>query len=331
MPSTIWIDNRKNNWNRLDVLLRQVESAGVRSLPSANLRELGLLYRQAASDLSAVRSEAAPGPLEQYLNRLVSRAHNFVYAGRRTSLAGLWRFFAHGYPRLLRRLSGYVALATGIFVFGALLSSLLIALHPERGPMLLGPAMMDKINHHQMWTDSILSSEPQASSAIATNNIAVCFYTFAGGLLAGLGTLWFLFFNGLEIGLVATVCAQHGMSLSLWSFVAAHGALELPSIMLAGAAGLRLGAGILFPGMLRRRESVALAGQEAVQLVSGTIPLLLVAGCLEAFLDPGHAPMALKFSLCAVLFTGLCWWLGEGGRVLADAGERAKAASSHSP
>ena len=96
MLSNYWIDHRKNNWNRLDALLRQAETSGVRSLPSGDLRELGLLYRQAAADLSAVRSEAAPGPLEHYLNRLVSRAHNFVYTGRRVSLGGLWRFFAHG-------------------------------------------------------------------------------------------------------------------------------------------------------------------------------------------------------------------------------------------
>src|SRR5579875_3849790 len=182
--------------------------------------------------------------------------------------------------------------------------------------MVLGPTMMDKINRHQMWTDSILSSEPQAYSKIATNNVAVCFYTFAGGILFGLGSLWFLFFNGLEIGLVATVCAQHGMSLSLWSFVAAHGALEIPSIMLAGAAGLRLGAGILFPGQLRRRESLAKAGAEAVQLVSATIPLLIIAGSFEGFLSPVHGYVALKCAVGAVLFTGLVLWWGEGGRKL---------------
>ena len=114
MLSNAWLDHRKDNWNRLDVLLRQAEASGVRSLPAGELRELGLLYRQAAADLSAVRSEAATGPLEQYLNRLVSRAHNFVYAGRRMSLGGVWRFFAHSYPRLLRRLYGYVPLATGM-------------------------------------------------------------------------------------------------------------------------------------------------------------------------------------------------------------------------
>jgi hypothetical protein len=84
--------------------------------------------------------------------------------------------------------------------------------------------------------------------------------------------------------------------------------------MLAGAAGLRLAAGILFPGMLRRKDALALAGLEAVQLVAGTIPLLTIAGTLEAFLSPTHAPNALKFGVGALLFAGLCLWLGEGGR-----------------
>jgi uncharacterized membrane protein SpoIIM required for sporulation len=173
---------------------------------------------------------------------------------------------------------------------------------------------MEGIRQHHLWMDSILSVKPQASSAIMTNNIGVCFAAFAGGITAGLGTIYLLFFNGLMLGTIATVCARYHLSLSLWSFVAAHGALELPSIMLAGAAGLRLAAGMLFPGMLRRRDALALAGLEAVQLVAGTIPLLVIAGTLEAFLSPTHAPNALKFSVGALLFAGLCLWLGEGGR-----------------
>lgn len=286
----------------------------MRSLARADLRELGLLYRQAAADLSAVRADHSSRTLEQYLNRLVGRAHNYVYSGRKVTPATLWRFFAYGYPRLLRRLSGYVVLATAITVVTAALGVFVTLVRPDFGAAFLGPEKMDGIRQHHLWMDSLLSIKPQASSAIMTNNISVCFVTFAGGILCGIGTLLLLFNNGLMLGIVATVCAQHHLSLSLWSFIAAHGALELPSIMLAGAAGLRLGAGILFPGVMRRREAMAQAGLESVQLVAGTIPLLIVAGTLEAFLSPTHAPAALKFAVGAVLFTALCLWLGEGGR-----------------
>ncbi len=314
MISNLWIDSRKDNWNRLDALLHQVEAHGVKSLPAADLRELGLLYRQTAADLSAARADRSSRSLERYLNRLVGRAHNFVYSGRRISTASLWQFFAHGYPRLLRRLSGYVLLATTITIFAAGLGAVTTLVRPRFGVMMLGADRVADLDKHKMWTESVLSAKPQTSSFIMTNNITVCFLAFAGGITAGLFTIFELFNNGLMLGAIAMVCAQHRMALSLWSFIAAHGALELPSIMLAGAAGLRLGAGILFPGMLSRRDALALAGSEAVQLLSGTIPLLIIAGTLEAFLSPTHAPVALKFAVGAVLFTGLVLWLSEGGR-----------------
>ena len=309
---------RKDNWNRLDSLLRQVETSGVRSLPPSDLRDLGLLYRQAAADLSAVRADRTSRSLEHYLNRLVGRAHNFVYSGKRITPMTLWQFFAYGYPRLLRRLSGYALAATLVIVFSGALGALITIVRPDFGTqyfvMHYGPDNYDNLDKHIMWTDSILSVKPFVSSRLMTNNIMVCFVTFAGGITAGLWTLFSLFNNGFMLGVVAAVCARHHMSLSLWSFVAAHGALELPSIMLAGAAGLRLGAGILFPGLLSRRDALAQAGADAVQLIAGTIPLLIIAGTLEAFLSPTHAPIALKFSVGAILFTGLVLWLGEGGR-----------------
>src|ERR1700749_1536475 len=87
MISNLWLDLRKDNWNRLDALLRQVEGHGLRSLSQPDLRDLGLLYRQAAADLSAVRADRSSRTLEQYLNKLVARPHNFVYPGPRTSFA----------------------------------------------------------------------------------------------------------------------------------------------------------------------------------------------------------------------------------------------------
>jgi uncharacterized membrane protein SpoIIM required for sporulation len=297
MISNLWIDSRKHNWNRLDALVHQVETTGVKALSPAKLRDLGLLYRQAAADLSAIRADPSSRALAQYLNRLVSRAHNYVYSGPHVTIATVWQFFAHGYPRLFRRLSGYVLAATLISVFAGLLGALIVMVRPDFGVMFLGADRVADLDRHKMWTESVLSIKPEAASGIMTNNISVCFVTFAGGITAGLFTLYSLFNNGLMLGAIAVVCHQHHMALSLWSFVAAHGALEIPSIMIAGAAGLRLAAGL-----------------ESVQLLSGTIPLLIIAGSLEAFLSPTHVPIALKFAVGAALFTGLILWLTEGGR-----------------
>src|ERR1700758_1913340 len=118
MISNRWIEQRKNSWSRLDALTHQVESSGIGSLSGGELREFGLLYRQVAADLSAVRSDRASSTLEEYLNQLLSRVHNRIYSGRKSSLRSVGRFMAYEYPRIFRRLFPYVAVSLLIFLAG---------------------------------------------------------------------------------------------------------------------------------------------------------------------------------------------------------------------
>jgi uncharacterized membrane protein SpoIIM required for sporulation len=106
------------------------------------------------------------------------------------------------------------------------------------------------------------------------------------------------------------------MALQLWSFVAPHGVLELPAIFIAGGAGLEIARGLLFPGMLPRKDSLAKAGSRAAKLLLGTIPLLIVAGLIEGFFSPSGAPYQLKFLLAAVLFVALIAYLNMGRQAL---------------
>lgn len=320
MISNRWIEQRQNSWARLDALARQVESTGLRALSGAELREFGLLYRQIAVDLSAVRSDRASNTLEEYLNQLLSRAHHRIYSGRKAGFGTIGGFMLRDYPRIFRRLAPYVLTSFLIFLVGAALGTLLTLARPDFMRLFLGPQMIATIDRHEMWTHSLVSMKPQASSAILTNNISVSFMAFVGGIFAGLGTLYLMFFNGLEMGVITTACARAHMALDLFSFVASHGALELPSIFIAGGAGLRLGAGLLFPGMLSRRDSLVRAAQESIRLLAGVVPLLVVAGFLEAFLSPSGAPRGVKFALCALLLTILGLWLsGNRGAVGAHA------------
>lgn len=318
MISNRWIEQRQSSWSRLEALTRQVESQGLRALPGPELREFGLLYRQIAADLSAMRTDRASGTLEDYLNSLLSRAHNRIYSGRRMGFGTMGRFMAREYPRIFRRLFRYVLVSFAVFVFGLGLGALLTLARPEFMHMLLGPQMVATIERHEMWTQSIVSMKPQASSAIMTNNIGVSFMTFVGGITGGLLTLYLMFFNGVEIATVLTACAQAHMTVNLLSFMAAHGALELPSIFIAGGAGLRLAAGLLFPGALSRRDSLTLGAREAIRLLAGVVPLLFIAGVLEAFLSPSGAPVGAKFAIGAVLLLALAFWLVEGGREKSD-------------
>jgi uncharacterized membrane protein SpoIIM required for sporulation len=146
-----------------------------------------------------------------------------------------------------------------------------------------------------------------------TNNLAVCFTTFAFGITAGIGTIWEMFNNGMLIGVIGAATWQAGMALQLWSFVAAHGVLELPAIFISGGAGLEIARGMLFPGLLPRRESLALAGGRAARLMMGTIPILIIAGIIEGFVSPSAIATPLKFLLAAVLFAALATYLWLAG------------------
>jgi uncharacterized membrane protein SpoIIM required for sporulation len=244
-----------------------------------------------------------------HVNQLLARAHHIIYSGRKTNLLTLFRFLRDDYPLIFQRQVRFVAVSLTILLAGALLGVVITTARPEFMRHFLPPHILASLERHEMWTESIVGIAPLATSAIMTNNLSVSFVAFATGIFFGLGAFYAMLFNGLLLGVIAVACHQYGMSIGLWSFVDGHGSLELPAIIIAGGAGLRLGYAMLFPGVLRWKDSVARGGVEAAQLVSGIIPMLVVAGCLEGFFSPSRAPVALKFALGGALFTLLLLWL----------------------
>ena len=307
--SNLWIHKRRPHWDRLALLLAQAGNGGLGQLSRAELEELALLYRQVAADLSVLRRDATARSYTEHVNELLTRAHHIIYSGRKTSARSLFRFLRDDYPAIFQRQLPFVLASLLISVAWGLFGAALTSARPDFMRHFVGPAMIATMERHEMWTKSVVSMAPTASSYIMTNNLSVSFATFAGGVAFGLGTFFYLYVNGMMLGVIGAACHQYAMSLALWSFVAPHGALELPSIVIAGGAGLRLGYSMLFPGSLRWRESVAQGGMEATRLVSGIIPLLVLAGLLEGFFSPSHAPVWLKFTVGGLLFSLLLLWL----------------------
>ena len=309
MISARWLEKRRPHWLRLEQLVALSGRGSIASLKSTELQELALLYRQSASDLATVREDASSKQLAVYLNQLLGRAHNLIYMGRRANRRGIWTFYKDIYPAIFRETFPDTFAAFVLFLAAAFAGVLMGLADPSFTRHFLGPQMVDSIERHEMWTHSIVTVKPMASSAILTNNISVALSTFALGITAGIGTVWMMLLNGLLMGVVGVACWREGMSLPLWSFVAAHGVLELPAIFIAGGAGLGVAKGLLFPGSLPRRESLVRAGGQSVRLLLGTIPMLLVAGVVEGFVSPSDLPYQLKFLLAAALATMLALYL----------------------
>jgi uncharacterized membrane protein SpoIIM required for sporulation len=135
------------------------------------------------------------------------------------------------------------------------------------------------------------------------NNIGVAFQCFAGGLFAGLGSLFFLAYNGAFGGAIAGYLTERGMAPTFYSFVATHSAFELTAIVLSGAAGLRIGHSLLAPGRLTRRQALVHATQDSAIILYGIVAMLIVAAGIEAFWSSAQwLPHPVKYGVAA-----MCW------------------------
>lgn len=303
-----WIARRELFWKRQDALLRQVEKKGIKSLRSDDIRELASLYRSVAADLARARTQKAGNIIIHNLQVLTTRGYNQIYQGsRRQEWQALVDFYRWGLPSVVQQNAGYIALATSLFLLGAIVAWWYAWQDPTFISLIVPENLIRKVrDEHQLWMGSIVGVEPLASTSIMMNNLSVSFGAVAGGITAGIYTVFLLVFNGLSIGAVATLVGQNNLAYPFWAFVFPHGSLELPAIFFAGGAGLLIARAILFPGKYRRIDALKLYGNRAVQLVFGIVPMLVIAGTIEGFFSPSPlVPEPLKYLVGVGLFAFL--------------------------
>ncbi len=293
-----WIARREVNWQRLDALLRQIEKKGLKSLRAAEIRELASLYRSVAADLARARTQQIGNTLIQSLQSLTTRAYTQIYQGsRRQEWQAILKFYSWGLPSVVQKAFVYIATATALFLLGGLVAWWYSWQNPSFMPLIVPESLITKVrDEHKLWMGSIVGVEPLASSGIMINNLSVSFGAVAGGITAGAYTAYLMVFNGLLIGAVGTLVGQNNLAYPFWAFVFPHGSLELPAIFFAGGAGFLLARAILFPGKYRRGDALKFYGSQAVQLVFGIVPMLIIAGIIEGFFSPNPSiPDVIKY------------------------------------
>jgi uncharacterized membrane protein SpoIIM required for sporulation len=316
MDLTQFVQERQSDWERLDQLIKQAGQA-LHHMGKVDLRDLGALYRQASSDLARAQTAGVDPDIVEYLNNLVIRAHGIIYRPEQTRLKVMGAFFAREFPALVRQEWRPILLALLVGVLPALWCILMATLDPGFVEAVIPPGLRERLDKGELWVYRINPIKPLASSAIMTNNIAVTFTLFGLGIAFGAGTLWGLVYNGIHFGSLAVLVNQTHMAREFWAFVVPHGVLEIPAIFIGGGAGLILGAALLFPGDLARKDALIKRGRVAVRLVLGCVPVLVVAGAIEAFfspLPPSTVPVGVKFLVGAALFALLSLYLLMAGR-----------------
>lgn len=318
MEERAFINSSRETWDRLAASVERARSHGVTSLAAAHVRELHEDYRRAAADLAYAQTHYANTRVERYLNDLVGQAHAELYGASPRSISGIWDYIARGYPRLVRSHARTVLLAA-LLLFGAgalgyLLAHINYPLARIFIPEGLREGVGDTIVQGGQVGDIAAAIAPLLTAGITANNIQVSLLAFAGGMTFGTVTTYALVFNGLMLGALAGVFARAGQSFYFWTLIVPHGSLELPAIVLAGASGLILAKALISPGDLPRSAAVRAVSPQAVQIVLGVIPMLVIAGIIEGFFTPSSVDPVLKLVFGAVMTILLLVYLLAAGR-----------------
>jgi len=320
--------------DRFAELVDRVTRRGLRALKDDELLEFGRFYRMALSELSYAQRHGLDPERTAYLNALAGRAYGYIYVTRSSSWAGVVSFFREGLPRTFRRNIRFFAASAALFLGTALLAALATALDRrlvEAAFPVFGEMAREIAGRHRGGPDWLPAEvRPLVSSLVMTNNLQVSFLAFAGGVFAGAGTVYVLVANGLILGAIGTEVFRAGVAYPFWGFVLPHGVLELPAVMICGAAGLMLGWSLISPGLYTRATALRLAGREAVKLLMGAAALLVPAGIIEGLFSPSRVPEPIKYAAAAVIFAGLVWYLSLGAARPATAAPSASVQGSGS-
>ena len=270
-------------------------------------------YRRICQQLALAQERGYSSHLVDSLHLLAMRGHQQLYRHRSQLGAQLIEFIVAGFPRLVRSEWRLVAIATAVFFGSLVLMGMLVYGFPDLVYSVVSPA---DVGDMEAMYDPAARRIGQAADRGSSedwmmfgyyimHNIGIGFQTFAGGLVFGLGSVFFLFFNGLMIGAVAGHLTLVGYGETFWSFVVGHGAFELTAITLSGAAGLKLGWALLAPGSLSRGEALRAAAKTSVRLIAGVIIFLLIAAFIEAYWSSMSWPAPLTKYLVGVALWAL--------------------------
>jgi uncharacterized membrane protein SpoIIM required for sporulation len=322
-----FVERRRPRWDELEALVGTAKGSVTR-LDPASVRRLGSGYRQAAADLAQARRRFPTDPVTTHLESLVGRARPLVYSSV-TERGSVAHFATTGYWRRVRE-RPRILLLSALVLFGPMLvMGVWSHGHPAEATRVAKVSAMTSNLGERPPRDADTQKETDGgvnaglSGFIFTNNARVALLAFAGGMTAGIFTLYSLAFNGLVIGLVFGLSIKGGYGDSVWRLIIPHGVLELSLIVSSGAAGLRLGWALLRPGHRTRAEALGTEGRASVELALGSAALLVPCGIVEGYVTPRglSLPSALAVGIgLGALYWGLVLWRGRPDPMAAEPG-----------
>jgi len=308
MTEARFIAKNETHWNALSNYNNKLAKRGsVKGLTSEQVREFAHLFRLASHHLAYAKTHFPAGESVPFLNQLVGVSHNFFYIRERSSFADVWAYFTHTFPQAVRNSWRYSLVSTAIFVIAAIFMGLFVLDEPQRIDMVIpnfssvhAPDLTD--TEYREWDHAVMTA------LFITNNTSVAFNAFVWGILAGIGTVYILVFNGLIVGGLMAFLREGGADMVVaYALILPHGVIELLGIFLAGGAGLMLGKGLLFPAQFTRVHSIIYHARAAITLIPGMVIMFLIAAVIEGYFTPLWISAYAKLAFAAI--TGILFFV----------------------
>ena len=301
------------SWDRLDELSSRA-GRGFRRLTPAEIDELVETYQRVSSHLSHARAAYGDQALTARLTRTVGRASGVIYASRPRTARAVSDFFAWRFPAAVWQSGRFVAVSAALLLVPALAIGTWIALSDEA----LEVSAPEEVRAAYLEEDfeDYYSSEPatQFATEVTVNNIQVAIMAFATGVLLCLPVVYILVSNGASLGFAGGLFGDAGELGKFFGLILPHGLLELTAVIVAGAAGLRLGWAVIAPGDRTRGQALGDEARRAGVIALGLVLAFAVAGLIEGFVTGRGVPTAQRVGIGVAAEAAFVSWVVVQGR-----------------
>ncbi|WP_016955848.1 stage II sporulation protein M [Catenovulum agarivorans] len=310
MKQNQFVKLHKQRWTEFETMC--TESPAPANFP--------LEYRRICSDLALAKTRHYSPALVANLNDLVKLGQSVLYSGESIGFTRIWSIFKSEFPKALYTCRNFIWAALTAFWGLSLIAFFWIQNSPDAIYHFVSPDQLNDIADMYNPAGAVQTDKRTMDADVLMfgvyiyNNIGIAFQMFGAGALFCIGALIPLLFNSFYFGAISAYIVELGYNEPFFSFVITHGSFELTAIIIAGAAGCKLGFDLLSPGKYSRAYIMKKTGLEVLPLIVGAFVMLVVAAFIEAFWSPLNIPSVYKYSVGSILWILISYKLYTGTR-----------------
>lgn len=299
MREVAFIKQNKEKWLGIE----QVMNGKVKKNPD----EISSLYINLVNDLSFAQTYYPRSNTTVYLNHLSVQVFQRIYKTRRTERNRMVYFFKTEVPLLVYQYRRFLLYAFLFFIVFTLIGLVSAIYDPNFARQILGDDYVNMTMENIKKGNAVgvygQGTNWAMAVTIITNNLFVSAKTYITGVFFGTGTLFSLMQNSIMLGSFQYFFEQHGALKQSARGIWMHGAFEISSIIVVSMAGLILGASVLFPRTLSRRDAFRHGFRDSFKIFLSVVPFIIMAGLLEGFVTRFALQMPLALNLSIIFGT----------------------------